>query len=408
MRARAVTVSWARRLLVFVALAHASCVGAVPTENPAASSTTDVGTPHSAATTTERATETRVVTRDTSPVPSETPSTPAPILPGNVDQVAQIEGPIAVPNRLARLVMRDNHTWIVAPTSESEILIADATTQATVGTLVENGSQIEWLGTSPSGRLLVALSPQAKRLSVWNLDTLNREVQLGLVALRSPDEAVVSLSGVFSDDEKKLAVAGCLELVANGGVPLCGRSYMAIYDLVSGEILRTIELSQANVEDVAFSPDSRLLAAASQSNGDSDLLVWDFAQDEVVTSTSLEDDAGLVDVAYSADGRALAAVATDGAVYIWSSKDWTMRAVSISPDRMAGRVTFVPGSELLVTADFGSGITIWDLESLRPLRTISTKVGVIYDIAVANDGGILHLFSDDLSGQYHIWKWGIP
>jgi WD40 repeat protein len=105
----------------------------------------------------------------------------------------------------------------------------------------------------------------------------------------------------FSPDGKRVITASVDNMVA-------------IWDALTGELVKTLHGHAGSVLAVASSPDNRHFATASQ---DGTVKLWDEIKGE--SKQTLTSDSGAVNsVAYSPDGKHLASASTDGTVQVYA------------------------------------------------------------------------------------------
>ena len=150
---------------------------------------------------------------------------------------------------------------------------------------------------SPDGSLLAAISG-CGQLEVWNTSTGRRVGQLvsfGFVTNIGPVR--------FSPDGKQLAVANS----TNDG-------QVTILDTATDQTVAVLTAHTRQVQDLAYSPDSALLATAGI---DDTVRIWDARTGQELRELDHPD--AVNNVAFSPDGKSLATFDFDGTIRIWDA-----------------------------------------------------------------------------------------
>ncbi len=105
------------------------------------------------------------------------------------------------------------------------------------------------------------------------------------------------------------------------------------------------------VWSVAFSPDGRWLVST---HGDGSILIWDVVNREL--AANLREHSGAVrSIAFSSDGKRLATASDDHSVMLWNTELGIREAVLTEHQTRVGAVSFAPDDRWLVSADqFGT------------------------------------------------------
>ncbi len=308
----------------------------------------------------------------------------------------------------------------------------------------ERGRQVVW---SPDGKMLAVVTKVEKAILGFQFDRRGSAIRLwdvekGTVKqtlAESTEKGLAFQEVVFSTDGKAIAatVDGFQEVIlANGerqiqlqgvvkiwdaktlalkqtlagGLQLSGLALspdgkwvaagnpsektIKIWDFRTGKLERTLETGEALPWPLAFSPDSKLLAAGSQKQDHTgQVQIWDAPSGK--QKHVLKHDKYVNAVAFSANGKVLASGSGSQFIQLWDVQKGEpirslkgvhpgTRCVAISPDGQT------------IAAGWGDGIVrLWDVRTGKSKETLKGHTDAIYSLAFSPDGKTLASTSQD-------------
>lgn len=159
-----------------------------------------------------------------------------------------------------------------------------------------------------------------------------------------------------------------------------------------------VELTDG-VQDLAWSPDGRWLAAAAVS-GPISLIA---SATGAIGQEWPGHDGGTLKLAWSPDGRRLASGGQDGWARVWDPRHSEECQKLVGGGNWVGGVSFSPYADLLITAA-GKELRAWNSEG-QLLRAIQPHVSTITDLAWHPHQPLL---ASSAYGKVHLWDWRAP
>lgn len=153
----------------------------------------------------------------------------------------------------------------------------------------------------------------------------------------------------------------------------------------------------AGIQSMAFSSDSRWLATGST---DKKIRVWDVHAKNVVQSFDGASDVVMA-VAFSPDSKILAA-ADQYVVNLWNTANGSRIASSIGHTDYVDSLAFSRDGTRLASASWDHSIKLWDSATGRFLKTLAAHTDRVYSVAFAPKGELL--FSASTDGTTRIWN----
>jgi uncharacterized protein with WD repeat len=199
---------------------------------------------------------------------------------------------------------------------------------------------------------------------------------------------------VFSPDGKLLASAS-------------GGHTVRLWDTATGAVLQTLEGHTVSVSAVAFSSDGKLLASVSH---DCTARLWDTATGarlwDAATRVALQTPEGYIiwvkAVAFSPDGKLLASASDDCTVRLWDTATGAALQTLEGHTDWTNAVAFSPDSKLLASASYDCTVRLWDTAAGAAQQTLEGYES-IRELSFSRDGryletnrGLLYLRSSSV------------
>ncbi len=214
-------------------------------------------------------------------------------------------------------------------------------------------------------------SPDPKPLQVWSCryNLTGHEGWVSAVAI-SPDASLLA-SGSFDKT-------------------------IRIWDLKTGELIRTLTGHAASVVSLDISPDGQTLVSGSF---DRTLKLWHIGSGDLIhTFTGHLDSVRAV--IFSPDGAQLASGSFDATVRLWDLDSWQGLEILQGHDGSVRAVAFSPNGQILASSGDDGLIQLWDVGTGKLLHTLmdqsgNATSGSVVAIAISPDGHILASGSND-------------
>jgi WD40 repeat protein len=202
----------------------------------------------------------------------------------------------------------------------------------------------------------------------------------------------------------KVAISADGRLLASSGEDPTIR----IWDMQTGECLKTLEGADETIAALAFDPTSQNTDSHYRlASGGCTVRVWDLESGAILYDFDGHT-AGVLAVAFSPDGQTVASSSLDQTIRLWNVP--TVPATVPGLGRLLGEghdptatwtLAFSPDGQTLASGGADQTIKLWDIKTQQCYRTMRGHTGIVQSIAFSNDG--LTLASAGLDQSIRMW-----
>ncbi|NCR68960.1 MAG: WD40 repeat domain-containing protein, partial [Microcystis aeruginosa LL11-07] len=217
---------------------------------------------------------------------------------------------------------------------------------------------------SPDGKTLVS-SGADNTIKLWNVET-GQEIR----TLKGHDNSVSSVN--FSPDGKTL-VSGSDD------------NTIKLWNVETGQEIRTLKGHDNSVYSVNFSPDGKTLVSGSW---DKTIKLWNVETGQEIRTLEGHDNS-VWSVNFSPDGKTLVSGSDDNTIKLWNVETGQEIRTLKGHYALVNSVNFSPDGKTLVSGSDDKTIKLWNVETGQEIRTLKGHDSVVYSVNFSPDGKTL-------------------
>ena len=306
----------------------------------------------------------------------------------------------ATGNEQKRLIGHAWYPWAIAFAPDGKLLYSSGWDSSIRRWNMADGKQLA-VPTGVRGTCVVAASPHGRMLA--QMDGF-RSVRLydgrdGRELRQLRLQNVLWSQLVFSPDGRQLS----------GGGSDDEEVHAAVWDLADGDLVQHWHWPKgkdphSTIEDIAFSPDGKRLAAVvfRQHTG----YLWNVPSGQQIARLDHHDPYGL---SFSPDGSTLATAGWDSCVRFWDAASGApINVLDLKEDRSTGRdrriytVRYAPEGDLLATAHLDGTVDVWQADTQALRKSFKLEGRFVYGAMCFSPDG-LWLATGSTAGDVDLW-----
>jgi WD40 repeat protein len=263
---------------------------------------------------------------------------------------------------------------------------------------VQSGLLMRSLESSPDQTVAVAFSPVGEQVAAGGF---GQNIQLWDSATGQLIRTIGPLPSpiwelAFVPDGDRLASANfSINYSSSGDDP-----GIHLWNILTGELLWDYrgENEQLRVLSVDYSPDGKTIAFGTFNS----VVILDAETGELAKSLPIPDHVG--DLAFSPDGKILATASDDHKIRLWETGDYELVSTLDGHTQYVNGVAFSPSGRLVVSGSHDRTVGIWDVETGQMLNKLEGHEAEVLRVSINSSGTLIASISWD--GTVRLW--GVP
>lgn len=313
--------------------------------------------------------------------------------------------------------------WFATASMDKTVIVWDATRLEKAAVLRGHREGVSQLAFSWDGKFLVSMGAEAISWRVGHFEKVIETTQIvgsDFAALphsskftSSPlqNEMIFYDPGTGKLEQRTVAglTGGHAAISPDGRIKMSidGAGIVQFVDVQRRQVLSSFQAHKDNGRSVAFSPDGRLAASASENvilwdtrtrtkiatlehealvwsvafspdgrwlvstHADGAILIWNVVERQRVANLS-EHSGAVYAVAYSRDGSRIATTGEDSSVIVWNASTGRKATVLIGHQTRGNGVAFLPDGKQVISCSFQGPLILWDSAKSMAKRTFSS------------------------------------
>lgn len=270
---------------------------------------------------------------------------------------------------------------LASSSDDNSVKLWDISSGRCIKTL-EGYINVIWSVRFSADGLVLASSSSDKNVRLWNASTgqcLN-SLQGHSKRVTSVAFSPLCINEATSEEEKKFS-AKVSYILASGSED----KTVKVWDVNTGQCLRTFQGHSNRVTSVAFSPDGKILASVSD---DHTVKLWDINTNYCLHT--LQGHIGRIwSVDFSTDGRTLASACHDQTIKLWDIETGRCLITLQGHKDWVWSVAFSPDGSTLASGGGDQTVKLWDITTGHCIRTLEGHTNCVCSVAFSPDGRML-------------------
>ena len=237
------------------------------------------------------------------------------------------------------------------------------------------------------GGRTVAISPNGKQIAFDN--GINNYITIR--KLSTVEKLVIN--------EKDLSSMPIVSYCPNGKYIASGSwdNTIKLWNVITGECIKTFEGHTNWVNSVAFSPDGKYIASGSW---DKTIKLWDVQTGECIKTFEGHEDS-VYSVAFSPDGKYIASGSNDKTIKLWYVSTGECIKTFEGHTNWVNSVAFSPDGKYIASGSWDETIKLWDVAIGECIKTFEGHTDGVSSVSYSPDGK--YIVSGSLGGEIKLW-----